>query len=165
MKSIPNDKAKVAVAKALDSDACASTFAMTVRAEVYHKSAASTAIGWAECVVSVQVQDANERPIIVKSSSDARRIVEEGAMPGTYVGTPLEAVDEEVSAGVQQLVWEMTSCRKRKGGFPRSFGVNLGFLMSGWTSSMVRAMSASMSAMCTTSYADRQGANASGALA
>ncbi len=111
MKSIPNDKAKVAVAKALDSDACASTFAMTVRAEVYHKSAASTAIGWAECVVSVQVQDANERPIIVKSSSDARRIVEEGAMPGTYVGTPLEAVDEEVSAGVQQLVWEMTSCK------------------------------------------------------
>ena len=111
VKSIFGNKAKVAVAKALDSDACASTFAMTVKAEVFDKSAPNTAIGWAECVVSVQVQDANERPIIVESSSVAQRIVEEGAMPGTNVGAPLEALDEEVSAGVQQLVWEMTSCK------------------------------------------------------
>jgi len=70
-----------------------------------------------ECLININILDVNEPPSVIKTSLPGHK-VDEGSLPATTIGiptlpgdNPLEATDPEADIGLQQLVWNIISCK------------------------------------------------------
>ena len=119
---------KLTTTSALDAEACSFSYAAQVSATLIRNSDSQT-LGTLACAVNIVIGNINERPSILTSSL-AIRSVSEADLPGSSIGSKLEAFDPEVTAGNQQLAWTIVKCE------PYSFSRTTS---GGWQPDMIAA--------------------------
>ena len=97
---------KLATDTGLDAESCTLDYAAQVTASL---TKSGNSVGSVSCYVNIIVGNVNESPSIL-TNSISNHAVDETSLPGSAIGSPLQASDAEVNAGLQQLTWKIMTC-------------------------------------------------------